>query len=97
MGGFQCLKVAGGNALSLLREEELELLIVGIRHLDFTALERAARYDGGYDPEHRVIRALWETLHELSLENKKRFLAFCTGSDRSCPGGFLGELRSLCS
>jgi ubiquitin-protein ligase E3 A len=80
--GCRLLKVAAGPALSLLRPDELELLIVGIRHLDFTALERAAHYDGGYNPKHPTVRALWGTVQGLSLENKKRFLAFCTGSDR---------------
>lgn len=41
-------QVCGGLALSLLRHEELELLICGLPHLDFYELESNARYEGGY-------------------------------------------------
>jgi hypothetical protein len=40
----------------------------------------------------RIIRELWEVVHSLSPEEKRRFLAFCTGSDRSPIKG-LGSLR----
>lgn len=36
--------MAGGPALSLLSDVELELLVCGLPHLDFDALEKAARW-----------------------------------------------------
>ncbi|XP_063858013.1 probable E3 ubiquitin-protein ligase HERC4 isoform X2 [Scylla paramamosain] len=33
-------------------------------------------------PDHPVIRTFWEVFHKLSLEQKKWFLKFLTGTDR---------------
>ncbi len=78
-------QVAGGPALGLLREEELELLVCGQRHLDFGALQAAARYEGGYSASHPVVQAFWEVVRALPLAQQRAFLAFATGSDR-CRG-----------
>eukprot|EP00959_Pyramimonas_sp_CCMP1952_P045660 953890-Pyramimonas_sp.AAC.1 len=45
-------QVCGGPALSLFRYEELELLVCGLPHLDFAALQQVTRYEGGYSPTH---------------------------------------------
>lgn len=37
---------------------------------------------------------LWEIVHELEPDEQRRFLKFCTGSDRAPIGG-LGNLRSV--
>ena len=50
--------------------------------LDFEALEKAAQYDDGFSRTHPTINMLWEVIHELPLDMQKRFLFFCTGSDR---------------
>ncbi len=76
------VQVCGGPALTLFSFLELELLVCGLPHLDFKALERSARYEGGFSAEHPTIRQFWEVLHSLPLDAKKRFLAFTTGSDR---------------
>ena len=75
-------KVCGGPALSLFRFEELELLVCGLPHYNFAELEKAARYDGGYSAEHATIQTFWKLIRQFSLEQKKRFLLFTTGSDR---------------
>lgn len=78
------------------------------------ALQKATQYEGGYGPEHPVIKWFWEigeevrarpslgfssrrhrqnvpathlilAVHGMSLEDKKRFLSFTTGCDRSVP------------
>jgi ubiquitin-protein ligase E3 A len=36
-----------------------------------------------YFKGHPTIRLLWQVLHSFNLEQKKKFLFFCTGSDRS--------------
>lgn len=78
--GFET--VCGGPVLQLFRGEELEQLICGSADLDFNELEKIAVYLDGYHPQHPTIRAFWEVVHELSVEQKKYLLAFVTGSDR---------------
>jgi len=78
--GFQV--VCGGDSLKLFLPEELELLICGSPQLDFDALQSAAQYEGGFDAEHHSIRDFWSVVLDMSTEDKKKFLFFCTGSDR---------------
>ena len=87
-------QVCGGPALSLFRSEELELLLCGLPHLDFAALEKVTCYEGGYHPSHPLILNFWSVLHSFPLELKKRFLFFTTGCDRAPIQG-LAELRLL--
>ena len=88
--------VCGGECLRLFRWEELELLICGSPVLDFEALERVAQYDDGFSRQHPTINLLWEVIHALPLELQKRFLFFCTGSDR-VPIKGLGNLNFVIS
>lgn len=76
--------MCGGYALTLFRHEELELLVCGLPHLDFEALQRAARYEAGFHAQHPTIHSLWRVIHGFTLEQKKRFLFFTTGCDRCC-------------
>ena len=75
-------QVCSGPALSLFRFEELELLVCGLPHYNFADLQEAAKYDGGYHAEHPTIRLFWTIIRNFTLEQKKRFLLFTTGSDR---------------
>eukprot|EP00126_Sphaerothecum_destruens_P006036 Sdes_comp19182_c0_seq1m9991 len=79
--------VTEGNALTLFRYEELELLVCGSKVLDFEALEKVTAYDGGYDRNTPVIRYFWEVVHSFTEEQKKLLLFFATGSDRVPIGG----------
>lgn len=74
--GFE--SVCGGEAIQLFRWEELELLLCGSPNLDFEALERVTQYDDGFSCDSPCIALLWEVIHELPLEMKKKFLVFCT-------------------
>ena len=75
-------QVCGGAALTLFRPDELELLICGCPVIDFYELELAATYEEGYDHNHPTVKILWSVVSEMSLEQKKAFLMFATGSDR---------------
>ena len=76
-------QVCDGPVLrEMLRDDELELLVCGLPHLDFEALHAAARYEGGFSAEHPTVQSFWRVLKGLPLDKKKRFLAFATGSDR---------------
>jgi len=59
-------------------------------------LKKTTTYDDGYAKDSQVIKYLWEVLHELSVEQQKRFLFFTTGSDR-VPIGGLGKLQLVIS
>ena len=76
------IQVCGGPALSLFRYEELELLVCGLPHYNFADLQKAAKYDGGYHEDHPTIKMFWNIIQHFTLEQKKRFLLFTTGSDR---------------
>lgn len=75
-------KVCGGQVLTLFRPDELELLICGCPVIDFYELEVAATYDEGYNHTHPTIIMLWRVVNEMTVEQKKAFLMFVTGSDR---------------
>ncbi|CAM6124002.1 unnamed protein product [Calypogeia fissa] len=85
LSGF--MLVCAGPALSLFRHEELELLICGLPHFDFDALERVTVYQGGYTKDSKVVRWFWELVRAMPLEEKKRLLFFATGNDRAPIGG----------
>jgi len=74
----------------LVRPEELEVMAVGQQTYDFAALEASARYDDGYTKDSETVMHFWTVLHSLTVEQKKRFLRFVTGSDRVPIRGLAG-------
>jgi E3 ubiquitin-protein ligase HECTD2 len=79
--------VCGGNALSLFRPEEIELLVRGSDEpLDITCLKLAADYDGWncrYPGEREpTVQWFWQTFEEASPKDQRKLLIFITGSDR---------------
>jgi len=89
--GFnQCI----GDTLfrQLFRPEELELVICGSMELDFRCLQKSTNYQDGFSATTEAVKWLWEIIHDdLSYDEKKQFLQFCTGCDRAPVGG-LGRL-----
>ncbi|XP_051945513.1 probable E3 ubiquitin-protein ligase HERC4 isoform X2 [Xyrauchen texanus] len=75
-------KVCGGKVLELFQPSELQAMVIGNTNYDWKALEKSTEYKGEYWAEHPTIKIFWEVFHELSLEKKKQFLLFLTGSDR---------------
>lgn len=53
------VQVCGGLALRLFRYDELELLVCGLPHLDFSGLKSAAQYEGGFSASHPTIVDFW--------------------------------------
>lgn len=78
--------VCDSKIFHLFRYEELELLICGSPVLDFDELEANTSYEG-FEKDDVTIKNFWAVLHELSLEEQKRFLFFATGTDRAPIGG----------
>lgn len=79
--------VCGGNALSLFRPEEIELLIRGSDEpLDVASLKAVAVCENwgvhnasGVEP---VIQWFWQSFEDASPRNQRKLLSFITGSDR---------------
>ncbi|KAK7870299.1 hypothetical protein R5R35_011808 [Gryllus longicercus] len=91
--GFQM--VTDESPLHLLfRPEEVEQLVCGSKNFDFTELEEATEYDGGYTLDSPVIKDFWEIVHKMSVESKRKLLQFATGSDR-VPVGGLSKLKLI--
>ncbi|KAJ4024069.1 putative E3 ubiquitin-protein ligase [Fusarium irregulare] len=79
--------VCGGNALSLFRPEEIELLVRGSDEaLDINSLRGVAEYNnwGNKSPDgsEPVIGWFWETFQEATSQDQRKLLLFITGSDR---------------
>lgn len=79
--------VCGGNALSLFRPEEIELLVRGSDEpLDINSLRIAAEYDnwGSRNPAETepTLRWFWDSFERASPKDQRRLLLFITGSDR---------------
>ncbi|KAF6522205.1 hypothetical protein HZS61_013733 [Fusarium oxysporum f. sp. conglutinans] len=79
--------VCGGNALSLFRPEEIELLVRGSdESLDINSLRGVAEYDnwGTKKPDgsEPVIDWFWETFQAATSQDQRKLLLFITGSDR---------------
>ncbi|KAJ3408711.1 putative E3 ubiquitin-protein ligase, partial [Chytridiales sp. JEL 0842] len=73
--------VCGGNALSLFRPEEIELVVRGGTELDIKSLESVTEYEGFLATEP-IVRHFWEIFYGYSAEQKRKLLLFITGTDR---------------
>ncbi|GKV29513.1 hypothetical protein SLEP1_g38439 [Rubroshorea leprosula] len=83
------LQLMQRNWINMFSEDELQLLISGSsQSLDVDDLQRHTNYTSGYHSEHHVIKMFWEVLKSFSLEDKKKFLKFVTGSSRGPLLGF---------
>ena len=49
-------------------------MIIGNENYDFTEFESTAEYKGDFAAEHPVIKNFWSVFHELTTEQKKKFL-----------------------
>ncbi|ETS79485.1 hypothetical protein PFICI_09338 [Pestalotiopsis fici W106-1] len=82
--------VCAGNALSLFRPEEIELLIRGSDEpLDIASLRAVCKYsdwdnskDGKEPTQEPVIDWFWESFAAATPQDQRRLLSFITGSDR---------------
>ncbi|THC94614.1 hypothetical protein EYZ11_005902 [Aspergillus tanneri] len=78
-GFYTCLD---RTALSIFTPEALKTVVEGIQEIDITELEGHTRYEGGFGPDHRIIRAFWSVVREFPAEKKAQLLEFVTASDR---------------
>jgi E3 ubiquitin-protein ligase HECTD2 len=80
--------VCGGNALSLFRPEEIELLVRGSdESLDVASLRAVATYEGwpkheGPPEQQPQVMWFWDFLSKANPGDQRKILSFITGSDR---------------
>lgn len=77
--------VCGGNALSLFRPEEIELLVRGSDEpLDIASLRAVATYEQwGPNPDtEKQVVWFWDFFNGTSPKDQRKLLSFITGSDR---------------
>lgn len=75
---------AGNIVLDLFRPEELSLLVAGREELDFVALQKVTRYEGGFTKDSEPVRAFWHIVHtRLTDTQKRKLLIFVTSSPRA--------------
>ncbi|KAI9741285.1 MAG: putative E3 ubiquitin-protein ligase [Cirrosporium novae-zelandiae] len=93
--------VCGGNALSLFRPEEIELLVRGSDEpLDVSCLRNAAKYENwGKSPPDRMpaVCWFWDFVARITPGDQRKILTFITGSDRipAMGAGFL-VIKVMC-
>ena len=58
------MRIMEDSSLDLFSPEELELLVVGIPDLDFDAIEKNTKYEGGYDESTEVVKNFWKFVKE---------------------------------
>ncbi|EHB14587.1 Putative E3 ubiquitin-protein ligase HERC5 [Heterocephalus glaber] len=75
-------KVCDKEIIGVFHPEELRDVIVGNTDYDWETFEKNASYEEGYNNSHPTIVMFWEALRKLTLEEKKKFLVFLTGTDR---------------
>ena len=79
--------VCGGNAFSLFRPEEIELIVRGSDEaLDISSLRAVAEYDnwGTRQPDGKepVVSWFWQSFRDATPADQRKLLLFITGSDR---------------
>lgn len=86
------MNCCGGEILSMLEPEDLEMLICGSKILDFNKLKEVTVYQDGYSKNSTAIKYFWEAIDELTEDEKKKFLFFLTGWDKAPING-LSDLK----
>ncbi|KAF0289605.1 putative E3 ubiquitin-protein ligase HERC4 [Amphibalanus amphitrite] len=75
-------KVCGSKVLQLFTAPELMTLVIGDENYDWQAFEQNAEYREGYQRDSPPVKLFWQVFHSLTLQQKKQFLLFLTGTDR---------------
>lgn len=75
-------KICNKEIIKFFHPEELKYVIVGETDYDWKTFEKNAVYTQGFHRSHPTIVMFWKALHKLTLEEKRKFLVFLTGTDR---------------
>ncbi|GMS90623.1 hypothetical protein PENTCL1PPCAC_12798, partial [Pristionchus entomophagus] len=66
--------------LRVFSVEQLELVLAGSVEVDLDDWQNWTEYKGGYGEHHVVIRWFWDTVEEMSNEDRLKLLQFVTGT-----------------
>ncbi|CAH7145622.1 probable E3 ubiquitin-protein ligase HERC6 [Phodopus roborovskii] len=75
-------KVCNMDIIMKFQPEELMTAIIGNNDCDWKQFENSSLYEEEYHKSHPTILLFWKAFHKLTLDEKKKFLLFLTGSDR---------------
>ncbi|XP_033108381.1 probable E3 ubiquitin-protein ligase HERC3 [Anneissia japonica] len=75
------LQVCGGPVLQKFHPQELKTMVVGSDSYDWKEFESLVEYRY-ISKTHETIQFFWQVFHDFTLQEKKKFLEFLTGSDR---------------
>ena len=78
-GFYVCLD---RKATTIFTPEALKSVVEGIQEIDIDALQQTTRYEGGFSPDHRVVKDFWHVVRQFSPEKLRLLLEFVTASDR---------------
>ncbi|KAL8715890.1 MAG: hypothetical protein Q9220_000557 [cf. Caloplaca sp. 1 TL-2023] len=78
-GFFTCI---ARRAPVLLEIRDYKLLVEGTQDIKVEDLQRIASYEGGWNADHRTVRAFWRTVENFSPRQLKLLMEFVTASDR---------------
>ncbi|XP_066137078.1 probable E3 ubiquitin-protein ligase HERC6 isoform X2 [Saccopteryx bilineata] len=74
--------VCDKRILQLFHPEELMTAVVGNTDFDWKQFEKNSLYEQGYYESHPTILMFWKAFHNLTWDEKRKFLLFLTGNDR---------------
>jgi len=75
-------RIVDNPVYHMFRAEELQKIVAGATVIDWTDLQKNAKYHEGYSQGHPSIKVFWAAFGELSEAEKRHFLIFLTGSSR---------------
>ncbi|CAG9764978.1 unnamed protein product [Ceutorhynchus assimilis] len=76
------------TVIKIFDENELELLMCGIQHIDVKDWKQNTLYKGDYHANHIVVQYFWRVVLSFSNEMRARLLQFVTGTSRVPMNGF---------
>lgn len=76
------------NVIKIFDENELELLMCGIQHIDVKDWKQNSLYKGDYHGNHIVVQYFWRVVLSFNNEMRARLLQFVTGTSRVPMNGF---------
>jgi hypothetical protein len=80
------------EGFKMLQYDELDIILSGAIVFNWDDLRAYAIYSNGYHAESPVVLWFWEVFETLNNGEKRLFLRFVTGTDRSPVGG-LAQVR----
>lgn len=76
------------SVIKIFDENELELLMCGIQHIDVKDWKQNTVYKGDYHCNHLVVQYFWRVVLSFTNEMRARLLQFVTGTSRVPMNGF---------